>query len=140
MKIGLLNKIAKIGTDIFDKERYEVSSDLAGANAIMVRSAAMHDMKFDKELLAIARAGAGVNNIPVERGAKEGIVVFNPRVLMQTVLRSLRFALLCLLQETLSAVLRGQRAFWVRKTLPRQLRAANPSLQAARCLAKLLVL
>ena len=77
MKIGLLNKIAKIGTDIFDKERYEVSSDLAGADAIMVRSAAMHDMKFDKELLAIARAGAGVNNIPVERCAKEGIVVFN---------------------------------------------------------------
>ena len=77
MKIGLLNKIAKIGTDIFDKEKYQVTSDLAGAAAIMVRSAAMHDMEFDKELIAIARAGAGVNNIPVERCAKEGIVVFN---------------------------------------------------------------
>ena len=77
MKIGLLNKIAKIGTDIFDKEKYEITNDIAGADAIMVRSAAMHDMTFDKELLAIARAGAGVNNIPIDRCAKDGIVVFN---------------------------------------------------------------
>ena len=76
-KIQLLNKIAPIGTDRFDRSLYEVGADLAAPDAIMVRSAAMHDMEFGKELLAIARAGAGVNNIPVDRCSKEGIVVFN---------------------------------------------------------------
>lgn len=76
MKIQLLNKIAKIGTDRFPNS-FEVSADAAAPDAIMVRSAAMHDMTFGKELLAIARAGAGVNNIPLDRCAEEGIVVFN---------------------------------------------------------------
>ena len=77
MKIKLLNKIASVGTDVFDKSRYTVSADEVGAEAIMVRSAAMHEMTFEPELLAIARCGAGVNNIPVDRCAEEGIVVFN---------------------------------------------------------------
>ena len=72
-----LNKIAAIGTDLLDKNVYNVGTDVASPEAIMVRSAAMHDMTFGTELKAIARAGAGVNNIPVERCAKEGIVVFN---------------------------------------------------------------
>ena len=75
--IKLLNKIAKIGTDIFDKERYNVSEEIDTPDAIMVRSASMHDMELPPELLAIARAGAGVNNIPIEDCAKRGIVVFN---------------------------------------------------------------
>ncbi len=77
MKIKLMNKIASVGTDVFDKSRYAVSADEVGAEAIMVRSAAMHDVAFEPELLAIARCGAGVNNIPVDRCAEEGIVVFN---------------------------------------------------------------
>ena len=76
-KIKLVNKIAKIGVDIFDKKEYEVSELVENPDAIMVRSAALHDMQFGENMLAIARAGAGVNNIPVERCAKEGIVVFN---------------------------------------------------------------
>ena len=72
-----LNKIAKIGTDKLDKNEYNVGTEVENPDAIMVRSAAMHDMEFDPKLLAIARAGAGVNNIPVDRCAKEGIVVFN---------------------------------------------------------------
>ena len=75
-KIKLLNKIAKVGTDIFGAN-YEVSDTAENPDAIMVRSAAMHDMSFGPELLAIARAGAGVNNIPTDRCADEGIVVFN---------------------------------------------------------------
>lgn len=75
--IKLLNKIAACGTDIFDKTRYTVAEEVDAPAAIMVRSAAMHDMEFDKSLLAIARAGAGVNNIPLDRCAEEGIVVFN---------------------------------------------------------------
>ncbi len=76
MKVLLLNKIAKVGTDRFDKD-FTVSADIADPDAIMVRSAAMHDMEFGKDLLAISRAGAGVNNIPLERCAREGVVVFN---------------------------------------------------------------
>ncbi len=72
-----LNKIAAVGTDKLDKAEYNVGTDVANPDAIMVRSAAMHDMEFGSELLAIARAGAGVNNIPIDRCSKEGIVVFN---------------------------------------------------------------
>ncbi|MBR2929825.1 MAG: phosphoglycerate dehydrogenase [Clostridia bacterium] len=76
MKIQLLNKIAKIGVDRFDPS-FTVGAEVDAPDAIMVRSAAMHDMEFGKELLAIARAGAGVNNIPLDRCAGQGIVVFN---------------------------------------------------------------
>ena len=72
-----LNKNAKCGTDAFDKAKYTVADAVENPDAIMVRSAAMHDMQFGNKLLAIARAGAGVNNIPVDRCAEEGIVVFN---------------------------------------------------------------
>ncbi|MBQ8357477.1 MAG: 3-phosphoglycerate dehydrogenase [Clostridia bacterium] len=75
--IQLLNKIAKVGTDRLDSAVYNVGTDVTAPEGIMVRSAKMHDMTFNPELLAIARAGAGVNNIPVDRCATEGIVVFN---------------------------------------------------------------
>ena len=75
--IKTLNKIAACGTDNFDKAKYTVGDDVESPEAILVRSAVMHDMTFDKNLLAIARAGAGVNNIPVDRCAAEGICVFN---------------------------------------------------------------
>ena len=75
-KIHCLNAIASIGTDIFD-ENYKLTDNIEEADAIMVRSAAMGDMEFSDNLLAIARAGAGVNNIPLDRCADAGIVVFN---------------------------------------------------------------
>ena len=74
--IQTLNKIAAIGTDRFGSN-YSVSDGAANPDAIMVRSAKMHDMEFGDNLLAIARAGAGVNNIPVDKCAEQGIVVFN---------------------------------------------------------------
>ncbi len=77
MKIKLLNKIAKVGIDNFDKKKYEVSEFVENPDAIMVRSAVMHEMPLGENLLAIARAGAGVNNIPIEKCAENGIVVFN---------------------------------------------------------------
>ena len=76
-QIKLMNKIAAVGTNVFDKAVYEVSDTAANADAIMVRSANLHEMEYNDELLAIARAGAGVNNIPIEECAKRGIVVFN---------------------------------------------------------------
>ena len=75
-KYACLNNISEKGLENFTPA-YEKTEDVNAAHGILVRSAAMHDMAFSKELLAIARAGAGVNNIPIERCAKEGIVVFN---------------------------------------------------------------
>ena len=72
-----LNAISNIGTDLFDKERYTVAADVTEPDGIMVRSANMLDMEFASNLKAIARAGAGVNNIPVDRCSEEGICVFN---------------------------------------------------------------
>ena len=74
--IHYLNKISPKGTDLFT-DKYQPIEKAEDAQAILVRSAAMHDMAFSKDLLAVARAGAGVNNIPLERCANEGIVVFN---------------------------------------------------------------
>ena len=75
--IQTLNKISTYGTDNFDKAKYAISDTCENPDAIMVRSAAMHDMAFGSNLLAIARAGAGVNNIPVDKCAADGICVFN---------------------------------------------------------------
>ena len=75
MNILTLNKIAACGTDRLGG--YTVGDAVENPDGIMVRSAAMHEMAFPASLLAIARAGAGVNNIPVDRCAEEGIVVFN---------------------------------------------------------------
>ncbi len=75
--IQTLNKIAACGTDLLDKSKYTFGDEVANPDAILVRSAAMHDMEFGDKLLAIARAGAGVNNIPIDKCSEKGIVVFN---------------------------------------------------------------
>ena len=71
-----LNPIAGVGLDLFSDD-YKKVDDLAGADAALVRSAAMHDLDLPDSLLAVARAGAGVNNIPLDKCADKGIVVFN---------------------------------------------------------------
>jgi D-3-phosphoglycerate dehydrogenase len=76
MKYNCLNPIAEIGLNIFTEE-YEKVEDINDADVVLVRSAAMHDMVFGDKLKAIARAGAGVNNIPLDKCAEQGIVVFN---------------------------------------------------------------
>lgn len=75
-QVKCLNKISPLGTSRLG-ENYQVGEDVENPDAILVRSATMHDMEFNKNLLAIARAGAGTNNIPVERCVQEGIAVFN---------------------------------------------------------------
>ena len=77
LKVKLMNKIAKVGTDVLSPKKYEVSDNAANEDAIMVRSTALHDMEFSPNLRAIARCGAGVNNIPIEKCTKAGVVVFN---------------------------------------------------------------
>ena len=75
-KIAYLNPIYEKGTALWTED-YEKTENVAEADAVMVRSAAMHDMEFSDNLLAVARAGAGVNNIPLNKCADQGIVVFN---------------------------------------------------------------
>ncbi len=75
--IKLLNKIAKVGTDKLDPALFNVGEEVDAPYGIMVRSANMLDMEFNSELRAIARAGAGVNNIPIDRCTEQGVVVFN---------------------------------------------------------------
>ena len=71
-----LNPIAQVGLDNFDAN-YEKTEDVNAAEGILVRSAVMHEMEFSDKLLCVARAGAGVNNIPLEKLAEKGVVVFN---------------------------------------------------------------
>ena len=76
VKVNCLNPIAKCGLDLLD-DNYEMVDDAAQAEAILVRSASMHEMELSDNLVAVARAGAGVNNIPLDKCAEKGIVVFN---------------------------------------------------------------
>ena len=71
-----LNPIAEVGLDLFTED-YQKTEEFNDAQAVLVRSAAMHDLELPEGLEAIARAGAGVNNIPLEKCADQGIVVFN---------------------------------------------------------------
>ena len=76
MKISTLNPIAQVGLDHLP-DSYEIVDDFEKSDAVLVRSANMNDMELPGQLLAVARAGAGVNNIPLEKCAERGIVVFN---------------------------------------------------------------
>ncbi len=76
-KILTLNNISVAGLDRLPRDQYEIASEIAHPDAILVRSAKMHDMALPETVKAIGRAGAGVNNIPVERMTEQGVVVFN---------------------------------------------------------------
>lgn len=76
VKINCLNPIAACGMELLP-DTYEVTDNFADADAVLVRSASMHDLELSDSLLAVARAGAGVNNIPLDKCAEKGIVVFN---------------------------------------------------------------
>ncbi len=75
-KIKTYNKISKSGLEVFD-DKYTIGDEVENADGAIVRSAALHDVEFPTTLKAIARAGAGTNNIPIERCSEQGIVVFN---------------------------------------------------------------
>ena len=75
-KINCLNPIADVGLKNFS-EQYQITADINEADGVLVRSASMHDMEIPEGLLAVARAGAGVNNIPLDKCAEKGVVVFN---------------------------------------------------------------
>ena len=74
--VHCLNKISPIGTDLFS-DKFSIGEELNKSQAVLVRSSSMHELDLPQSLLAIARAGAGVNNIPIEKCSEKGIVVFN---------------------------------------------------------------
>ena len=76
-RIKTMNKISPLGLEIFPKDRYEIGSDVSNPDAILVRSADLHGAELPDSVLAIARAGAGVNNIPIGKCSDRGVVVFN---------------------------------------------------------------
>ena len=76
-KIQTLNKISAIGLDILDRDNYEIATDINNPDAILVRSADMHEMQLADSVKAVARAGAGTNNIPIPQLTEKGVVVFN---------------------------------------------------------------
>ncbi len=76
-KIQTLNKISSKGLDEFDREHYEIASEILNPDAIVLRSADMHSFEIPKSLKAVARAGAGTNNIPIPAMSEKGIIVFN---------------------------------------------------------------
>ena len=76
VKVNCLNPIAACGMELLP-DTYEITDNYADADAVLVRSASMHDLELSDKLLCVARAGAGVNNIPLDKCAEEGIVVFN---------------------------------------------------------------
>ncbi|MFI3324624.1 MAG: phosphoglycerate dehydrogenase [Clostridia bacterium] len=75
-KIKLMNEISDTGLEIFD-DKYEYNKEIENEDAMLVRSASLHDYAFPSSIKAVARAGAGVNNIPIEKCSEDGIVVFN---------------------------------------------------------------
>ena len=75
--IQVLNNISPLGLEKFPKDTYKVSTSTDNPDAILVRSAKMHDMEIEKSLKAVGRAGAGVNNIPLQKMSDNGVVVFN---------------------------------------------------------------
>ena len=112
-----LNPISQVGLDEFTKDYAPVSTPET-ADAILVRSAAMHEMEFAPDLKAIARAGAGVNNIPLEKCAEQGIVVFNTPGANANGVKELVIAGM-LLPEISSAVSTGYRRTKKTGTLPK---------------------
>ena len=77
IKVQTINNISPIGLEKFPKDQYTVSSEIINPDVILVRSAAMHEMEIDENLKAVGRAGAGVNNIPLQKMSNHGVVVFN---------------------------------------------------------------
>ena len=76
-RIRTMNKISPLGLELFSRTKYEVASEIPNPDAILVRSADLHNMEIPDSVLAIARAGAGVNNIPIAGCSERGVVVFN---------------------------------------------------------------
>ena len=127
-----LNKIAKCGLDQLN-DNYKITDDAnVDADGIILRSFKMHDMELPESLKAVARAGAGTNNIPIDKCSEKGIVQ------TQMLLRNWLLQVCCWHQEMLSAVSLGQ-IHLPAMTLTSRLKRVSQTSQAAKLRARLLV-
>lgn len=135
-----LNKIAAIGTSRLG-DNYKYGDDVQNPDAVLVRSAAMHDMEFADNLLAIARAGAGTNNIPKDKCSEQGIVVFNTPGANANAVKELVIAGLLISIVRLLRVMNGQRLSRATVQLSvRWLKRARVSLSVPKSRVRLSVL
>jgi D-3-phosphoglycerate dehydrogenase / 2-oxoglutarate reductase len=128
-KILCLNPISKVGLSVL-KETYQITENIEEANAIMVRSAVMHEMTLPNQVLAVARAGAGVNNIPLDTYAKSGIVCFNTPGANANAVKELTLAGMLLASRDISwrHELDYQKTSKILKSRSKQLRKSNRRL------------
>ena len=124
-RIKTLNKISTVGLAELDQARFQVGDDVENEDGILVRSAKMHDYEFPDALRAIARAGAGTNNIPIDRCSEAGIVVFNtPGANANAVKELVLFAMLAASRDVMGGY------DWVRE------QAQDPSVDVAAVVEK----
>ena len=133
-----LNTIAEKGLGLFDEE-YKKREELQECDAVLVRSAKMHDMELPESVKVIARAGAGVNNIPVKDCAEKGILVFNTPGANANGVKELVLAGMLLASRDIVGVLNGLQKRKTRKTLISSLRSRRNSSQDARSWVRSLV-
>lgn len=139
INVNCLNNIAACGLKLFSDE-YNTESSFEDAQAVLVRSAKMHDMELSDNLLAIARAGAGVNNIPLDKCAEEGIVVFNTPGANANAVKEQVIAAMLLASRDLIGGTSGLQIMQKTMILPRQLRRLRKHLQDRKSRARSLVL
>lgn len=135
VKINCLNPIAKCGMELLP-DTYEVTDNFADADAVLVRSASMHELELSDNLLAVARAGAGVNNIPLDKCAEKGIVVFNTPGANANGVKELVVAALLMASRDLVGGYNGSRTMPLRQISPRWWRSRRRTTQAMRSLAR----
>ena len=134
-RIHCLNNISPLGTALLT-EGYALSDTLEGADGALVRSASLHDVELPESLLAIARAGAGVNNIPLERCAEAGIVVFNTPGANANAVKELVICALLLAAAISRAASRGAATTPATRTSPKRPRRRRRRFPGARSRAR----
>lgn len=139
VKVNCLNPIAACGMELLP-DTYEITDNYADADAVLVRSASMHDLELSDKLLCVARAGAGVNNIPLDKCAEKGVVVFNTPGANANGVKELVVAGLLLASRDLMGGYNWVRTMLLMRTLQKQLRSRRSSMQVMRLPARSSVL
>ena len=134
-KVYCLNKISKVGLAALP-DNYKVVEELEGADAILVRSAAMHEMELPKSVVAVARAGAGVNNIPLDRFAQEGVVVFNTPGANANAVKELTIAMMLLAARDIRGSMEWVKANKADPEINKTMERRNPHSLVPKSLAK----
>ena len=131
-----LNSISEVGLSKLNPKKYIIGDDIKDPEGIILRSYDMHEMELPDSLAAVARAGAGTNNIPIDKCSEKGIVVFNTPGANANAVKSLFLQVFSFLQERSWKVSNGQRSSKARTTWISSLKKARDSSQAPKLWAK----